>query len=339
MRYVTLGTSGLLVSEIVLGTARFGEGDVDVDRIVGTALDLGINTFDTADIYADSRSEQLLGQAVAHRRDQLVIASKAGMRVGDKEADHGAAMRNCLDHSERWHRGIAPTDQGLSRKHLVSALDASLKRLGTDYVDLYQVHRWDPLTPIDETLATLDDLVHAGKVRYVGCSGFAAWQVVRGLLGSARSGLARWSSVQLPYNLLARDAERELLPACAHEGLGVLVFQLLAGGLLSDRYLDQASEPTPDSRLGSRRSYRQLFWNDTAFTAVRALRAVSEATGRSMSQLALGWVLANPAVSAGLFGVSKPEQLLDVVDVIDHPLTEEELRAVDDAVSTGADGA
>jgi len=176
--------------------------------------------------------------------------------------------------------------------------------------------------------------VRAGKVRYIGCSGFAAWQVVRGLLASATSGRTRWASVQLPYNLLARDAERELLPACAHEGVGVLVFQLLAGGMLSDRYFDGFSEPAPDSRLGSRSSYRQLFWHEQSFAAVRALHDVAASSGRTVSQLALGWVLANPAVSAGLFGVSKPEQVLDVVDVIDRPLSEDEKRTIDDAVTS-----
>src|SRR3954447_15690118 len=190
MQYVTVGSSGLLVSKLVLGTARFGEGDdSDVDEIVGTALDIGMNAFDTADIYGAGRSEELLGRAIAKRRDQVVICSKAGMRVGDVEADHGAMMRGQLDHTERWERGIAPTDQGLSRKHVIAALDASLRRLGTDYIDLYQVHCWDPRTPIGETLSALDDAVHAGKVRYVGCSGFSAWQIYRGLWESQVRGL------------------------------------------------------------------------------------------------------------------------------------------------------
>jgi 1-deoxyxylulose-5-phosphate synthase len=334
VQYVNVGSSGLLVSKVVVGTARFGEtDDSDVDKIVGTALDLGITAFDTADIYVGGRSEELLGRAVASRRDQLVICSKVGMRVGDTEADHGTAFRGMLDHAARWHRGIAPTDQGLSRKHVFSALDASLRRLGTDYIDLYQVHCWDPRTPIGETIGALDDAVRAGKIRYVGCSGFAAWQVYRGLWESEVRGLVRFHSLQAPYNVLNSAAQQELLTACAHENVGVLAFQMLAGGMLSDRYALDSSEPAAGSRLATRASYRRTFWTEDVFTTVKALHEVAKSTGRAVSQLALGRVFANPAIAAGLFGASRPEQLRDAVDVIDRPLTSEEIAAVDDAVA------
>ena len=332
VRYVRVGTSGLKVSELILGAARFGEIDDEVaDRVVGTALDLGITSFDTADAYNGGRSEEVLGKALRSRRDQVVIATKVGLRVGDTEVDHAAAFRGGLDHAERWARGIAPTEHGLSRKHVLAALDASLRRLGTDHIDLYQVHKWDDETPIEETLAALDDAVRAGKVRYVGCSAFAAWQVVRALWASDRAGAPPFVSIQAPYNVVNRSIEADLLPACAAHGVGVLAFQVLAGGILTARF-DRAREPELSTRVGSRGVYKTRYWNDEVFGVVDRLGDVAHRTGRASSHLALGWTLANPVITAVLFGASRPEQLTDVAAVLEKPLDPAEVAEVDTAV-------
>ncbi|HKE77499.1 MAG TPA: aldo/keto reductase, partial [Acidimicrobiales bacterium] len=302
---------------------------------VGTALDLGINAYDTADAYNGGRSEEVLGKALRSRRGQVVLSTKVGLRVGDTEADLAAAFRpGGLDHAERWQRGIAPTEHGLSRKHVIAALDDSLRRLGTDYVDLYQVHRWDDEAPIEETLAALDTLVRAGKVRYVGCSGFAAWQLVRALWAADRTGTTAPVSIQAPYNIVNRSIEADLLPACTEQGVGVLAFQVLAGGILTARF-DRTRDPDGSTRVGSRGVYRMRYWNDGVFDAVDRMREVAERTGRQPSHLALGWALARPAVTAVLFGVSRPEQLTDVAPVLDKPLDAGELAELD-PVATGA---
>jgi aryl-alcohol dehydrogenase-like predicted oxidoreductase len=324
------------VSEVVLGTARFGElGDSGAcERIVARALDLGISTFDTADAYNRGQSEVELGRAVAARRDQVVLCTKVGLRVGDDDVAHAAPFGpGGLDHASRWKAGIAPTDRGLSRKHVIAAAEASLRRLGTDYIDLYQVHRWDPGVPIEETLAALNDLVHGGKVRYVGCSGFASYQLYRALWSCELHHLTRPISLQVPYSLLSAEAERELLPACVAEGVGVLAFSVVAAGLLSGRYTEE-SEPTPGSRLGSRQVFRDRYWRPEAFRLLDRLRAVAQETDRTVPQLATGAVLAHPAVSAVVFGVSEPDQLVDPCDVVEHPLTDEELRSIEEARAT-----
>jgi 1-deoxyxylulose-5-phosphate synthase len=322
VRYRQLGRTGLKISELVLGAARFGEIDHETaNRIIGTALDLGISTFDTADTYNNGASEWQLGPIIRPHRDRIVLCSKVGLRVGDTEAD----LTRPMDHAERWRRGIAPTDSGLSRKHIMSALKDSLSRLGTDYIDLYQVHRFDPETPIEETVSALDDLVHAGLVRYIGCSGFAAAQLAQALDISDEQHLSRFASVQATYSLVSRNVEAELAPLCVERGVGILAFGVVAGGMLTGRYLDQANEPGPETRLGSRQVFKRIYWTDQNFATVSRLRAVAEKTGRSPSELAAGWVAAQPGVGGVLLGISKPEQLTDVANVFENPLSDEEL--------------
>lgn len=330
VHYSNLGRTGLKVSQLILGAARFGEltGGNTADAIVGAALDAGITTFDTADIYNGGRSEEELGRALKKRREAVVLCTKVGMRVGDTEVDHAAAFRpGGLDHAARWRHGISPNDQGLSRVHLLAAIDASLGRLGTDYIDVYQVHKWDDDTPIEETLSALDDLVRFGKVRYIGCSAFAAWQLYRALWTSDIRQFERFACIQAGYNVLSRDHDRELFPACVAESVSVLAFQVLAGGMLSGRY-ERDAEPASTSRLGSRQVYRARYWAPAVFDAVDRLKAVAEQSGRSMAQLAIGFALAQPAVTAVLFGVSAPEQVAAVVDVVDRPLDVDEVEAV-----------
>jgi 1-deoxyxylulose-5-phosphate synthase len=329
MDYPRLGSSGLKVSSLVLGAARFGEIDDDLAaRVVDAAIDLGVSSFDTADIYNAGTSEEQLGRAIRRHRDRIVLCTKVGMRVGDTEADFAKSE---LDHAERWKRGIAPTDQGLSRKHVTQAVHDSLRRLGTDYIDLYQVHRFDSDTPIEETVETLDDLVHDGLVRYVGCSGFAAQQLAAAL--DSASGGTRFVSIQSTYSLVSRHAEQELLPLCREREVGVLAFGAVAGGMLTGRYTPQ-EEPRADTRLGSRQVFKRIYFTEAVFEVVERLKAVADATGRTVSQLAVGWVGAQPGVTSVLLGISRPEQLHDVIDVFERPLSPEELQLVE-AATTG----
>jgi aryl-alcohol dehydrogenase-like predicted oxidoreductase len=322
MRYSRLGATGLKVSALAFGTARLGEIDDSLaDRLVGAAIDAGISTFDTADAYNAGASETQLGPLLAPHRDRVVLCTKVGLRVGGTEAEFATPGR---DDAERWRAGAGPNDDGLSRKHIMSAIDASLRRLQTDYVDLYQVHRFDPETPIEETMNTLDDLVRAGKVRYVGCSGFAAAQLAEARLVSEQRGLARFASVQSVYSLVVRHCEEDLLPLAAELGVGVLAFGVLAGGMLAGRY-HPGDEPAPDTRLGSRQTFKRMYLTDRNFGLVDRLRVLGDEAGRSPAQLAAGWVAAQPGVTSVLAGLSDLEQLRDVVDVFERPLTPEDV--------------
>jgi aryl-alcohol dehydrogenase-like predicted oxidoreductase len=223
MDYRQLGRSGLRVSALTLGTMTFGAagkfasiGTTDLDtarRQIDMCLDSGVNLIDTADVYSEGASEEIVGQALAGRRDRVLLATKARMAMGD-----------------------GPNDAGLSRHHLIRACEASLRRLGTDHIDLYQVHEWDGVTPMEETLGALDDLRRAGKIRYAGCSNFSGWQMSKALGVSERLGLVRYASQQVYYSLQSRDAEYEIVPACIDQGVGILVWSPLAGGLLSGKY-------------------------------------------------------------------------------------------------------
>ena len=332
MKYKTLGSSGLTISEFVLGAATFGEltDSRAVDRMVGVALEQGVTTFDTGDAYAEGRSEELLGRALASRRDRVVVCTKVGLRVGDGESDHAVGLRSGYDHAARWGRGVSPNDQGMSRLHIASAVDASLRRLGTDHIDLYQVHRWDPEVPLEETLGALDDLVRAGKIRYAGCSSYTGWQVIRSLWTSESRRLTRFVSTQVAYNLLVRDPERELLPACSDGGVGVLAFQPLAGGMLTGRY-DENAGPEPGSRIAVRSTYRARYWNPQTFAYVERLRAIAAASGRTVPELAVGWLLANPRVTAVLVGAERPEEVEQNLRVVARPLEAAELEAIENA--------
>src|SRR3989441_1523892 len=266
----------------------------------------GITFLDTADVYplggtfeTVGRTEEILGRWLRGRRDDFVVATKCSGAMSSKPWDHGA-----------------------SRKHILDAIEGSLRRLGTDYVDLYQIHHPDPSTPMDESLRALDDIVRAGKARYVGCSNYFAYQIARALGRSEHLGLARFECVQPRYNLLFRQVERELFPLCAEEGLGVIPYNPIAGGLLSGKHRREAG-PLAGTRFthptaGAR--YRDRYWRDRELETVEALRPLAAEAGMSMAQMAVAWVLENPVVTAPIVGASRPEQLDDVLAALDKGL-------------------
>lgn len=307
MNYRYLGRSGLLVSRICLGTMTFGMKDWGCDqdsagRIVDEFVDAGGNFFDTADMYSAGVSEEMLGRAIAqHSRDDLVLATKCWFRMGE-----------------------GPNAKGASRKHVIEAVDASLKRLNTDYIDLYQIHGPDWFTPFEETLRSLDDLVRQGKVRYVGCSNFFAWQIVKANAISERLGLERFVSGQYLYNLVRRDIEREILPACADQGLGMLCWSPLASGFLSGRYARDAELPS-----GSRISYRKeidipRYFSDAAFDIIDELKKMAQETGKVPSQLALAWLLYDRRVTSVIIGPRTVDHVLDGLQVAEWNMTAEQ---------------
>jgi aryl-alcohol dehydrogenase (NADP+) len=308
MRHVRLGRTGLAVSRLCLGTMTFGlQCDEPASiAILDRAAAGGITFLDTADVYplggsleTVGRSEEILGRWLAGKRHDFVVATKC----------YGVTS----------HR---PWDRGSSRKHVLDAIEGSLRRLRTDYVDLYQLHHPDPETPLDESLRALDDVVRAGKARYVGCSNFFAYQVARALGRSELLGLARLDSVQPRYNLLFRQIERELLPLCQEEGIGVIPYNPLAGGFLSGKHRREAG-PTAGTRftLGTAaRRYQDRYWHEREFATVDALRPLAAEAGASMTRLAVGWVLAQPAVTAPIVGASRPEQLDDVLAAVEKGL-------------------
>jgi aryl-alcohol dehydrogenase (NADP+) len=308
MDHTTLGRTGLSVSRLCLGTMTFG---VQCDEATSTAIldraaDGGIDFIDTADIYplggdltTVGRTEEILGRWLEGKRDRFVVATKC----------YGPT-------------GPAPFDSGNSRKHIMSAIDASLRRLGTDYVDLYQVHFDDPTTPLDETLGAFDDLVHQGKVRYVGCSNFLAYRLARAVGRSEVLGLVRFETLQPRYNLLFRQIERELLALCAEENIGVIPYNPIAGGMLTGKHAG-ATAPTEGGRftLGNAANiYQERYWHDRAFETVSALQSVAEEAGTTLTTLAVAWVLANPTVTAPIVGASRPEQLAASLAAVDFTL-------------------
>jgi aryl-alcohol dehydrogenase (NADP+) len=266
----------------------------------------GITFLDAADVYplggsleTVGRTEEILGRWLEGRRHDVVIATKCSGAMSSK-----------------------PWDRGASRKHILDAVEGSLRRLRTDYVDLYQIHHPDPQTPMDETLRALDDVVRAGKARYVGCSNYHAYQVARALGRSEALGLARFDSVQPRYNLLFRQIERELLPLCGEEGIGVIPYNPLAGGFLSGKHRRDVG-PTAGTRftLGSAAGrYQERYWHEREFATVEALRPLAAAAGMSMAQMAVAWVLAHPAITSAIVGASRPDQLDDVLAAVDKEL-------------------
>ena len=308
MRHVRLGRTGLQVSRICLGTMTFGlqcEEPMAV-AILDRAAAGGVTFLDAADVYpvggsldTVGRTEEILGRWLAGRRHDFVLATKCAGVMGAR-----------------------PWDRGLSRKHILDAIDASLRRLRTDYVDLYQLHSPDRETPLDETLRALDDVVRAGKARYVGCSNFLAYQVARAVGRSEAQGLVRFDSVQPRYNLLFRQIERELLPLCREEGIGVIPYNPLAGGFLSGKHRRETG-PTPGTRftLGSAaKRYQDRYWHEREFATVEAMRPLAAEAGISLTRMAVAWVLAHPAVTAPIVGASRPEQLDDVLPAVDKDL-------------------
>jgi aryl-alcohol dehydrogenase (NADP+) len=317
MDHVRLGRTGLQVSSLCLGTMTFGlQCDEPTSiTIMDAAFDGGITFFDAADVYplgggleTVGRTEEIIGRWLPGKRDDIVLATKC-----------------------RGAMGPNPWQQGNSRKHILDAVEGSLRRLQTDYIDLYQLHGTDPETPIDETLGALDDLVRAGKVRYVGCSNFLAYQVARAVGRSEALGVARFDSVQPRYNLLFRQIERELLPLCGEENIGVIPYNPIAGGMLSGKH--RAGSPTEGTRftLGSAAgTYQGRYWNDEAFDTVEKLRPLADEAGMSLVQLAVAWVLANPAVTAPIVGASRPEQLADSIKAAESSLSADLLERLDE---------
>lgn len=317
MRYKTLGGTGLLVSEICLGTMTFGGrggfwpaiGNLDqasADAIVARALDAGINFVDTADVYSEGLSEEITGRAIANsgrRRSDVVLATKAFGAVGS-----------------------GPNDRGASRGHIMDAIKASLKRLGTDYVDLYQIHALDAVTPIEETVRALDDLVRQGHVRYVGVSNWSAWTLMKALGIADRQGWARPVTLQAYYTIAGRDLEREIAPLLQAEKLGLMVWSPLAGGLLSGKYDRDGNGPA-----GSRRASFDFppVERDRAFACIDAMREVAAAHGVSVARVALAWVLQRPFVMSVIIGAKTVEQLDDNLAATEITLTPEELATLD----------
>jgi aryl-alcohol dehydrogenase-like predicted oxidoreductase len=314
MKIRRMGQTGLKVSEVCLGTMTFANqcDEPTSFAILDRAADAGVTFIDTADCYpvpptpeTAGRSEEVLGKWLAGRRDRFVLATKCRIRVG-----HG------------------PNDEGLSRRHILRAAEASLRRLRTDYIDLYQSHGPDPDTPLEESLRAFDDLVRQGKVRYVGCSNYPAWQVALAVGLSARSGLARFDCVQPRYNLLYREIEAELLPLCRDQGIGVIAYNPLAGGFLSGKY-DTLEEVPPGTRFSLGKTgelYRQRYWHRAQLEAVRQLGQHFGARGKSLVSVAVGWVLSRPGVTSAIIGASRPEQLADSLAGVHVNLDDEDLE-------------
>jgi aryl-alcohol dehydrogenase-like predicted oxidoreductase len=307
-------------------------------EIMHTALDAGVNFIDTADMYVNGVTEEIVGKAIKGKRDQIVLASKGGhvRKLGNKWGEQRDSGPIDLARPKPFHpwpgqTDAGPNDMGLSRKHLMQAVEGSLKRLGTDYLDIYYAHMPDYDTPLEETLRAMDDLVHQGKVRYLACSNFRAFQLCKALWLSDKYNLARWDCIQPPYNLLTRDIEYELLPLCAEEGVGVCVFSPMAAGFLSGKY-DQRTDPIEGARFSlAHQGYRYNlpYWNENNFAAVEEIGKIAEAHGQRLPQFALAWVLSNPAITSVVCGATSIEQLQQNMVAAEITLSQEALDACD----------
>ncbi len=316
MKMRFLGSTGLKVSALCLGTMTFGGRGYwqaiggleqpEADKLVGMALDGGINFFDTADVYSEGRSEELLGQALGARRPQVILATKVRGRMGE-----------------------GPNDVGLSRHHIIEACEASLQRLGTDYIDLYQVHSFDPHTPLEESLRALDDLVRQGKVRYIGASNFAGWQLMKALAISEKQGLEQFVTLQAYYSLVGRDLEHELVPLCLDQGLGILVWSPLAGGFLTGKYRRGQSRPEGARRSDPEKQFLQ-FDEERGFTIVEALDQIARKHQATVAQAALSYLLAKPGITSVIVGARRPEQLADTLQTTEWEMSPEEIASLDE---------
>lgn len=303
MEYRNLGKAGVKVSVIGIGCNQFG-GKVDAagtKAVVQRALEEGINFFDTADVYGNpsGASEEFLGAALEGERERVVIATKVRFKMGDR-----------------------PNDVGSSRYHILNGAEASLRRLRTDHIDLYQIHAWDESVPIQETLRALDDLVRAGKVRYIGASQFSAWQLAHSNLLAELSGWEQFVTIQTHYNLLERDAERELVPFCAWAGVGILPYFPLAGGLLTGKYT--RGEPPPAGSRGEFSQYVKNRLTDATFDKLDKLRAFADSQGRTLHDLAFSWLLHRKEIPSVIAGATTPEQVSENAKKIVWKLSEGE---------------
>jgi aryl-alcohol dehydrogenase-like predicted oxidoreductase len=323
VQHTKLGRTGLRVSRLCLGTMTFG-GQCDEARshaILDAAAEGGIDFLDTADVYpmgggpaTAGRTEQIVGSWLKGKRQQFIVATKCAGQVGPQ-----------------------PWDRGMSRKHILDAIDASLRRLGTDYVDLYQLHSFDPQTPIDEALEALDAVVRQGKARYIGVSNWLAYRVARALGRSEVKNLSRIDSVQPRYNLLFRAFERDLLPLCEEEAIAVIPYNPIAGGLLSGKH-DGTAPPLEGTRFSLRNGgtrYQARYWHEQEFATIESLRTVARDAGMSLATLAVAWVLSNPAITSPIVGASRPEQLADSLAAAEMNGLPHELKARLDELTHG----
>lgn len=316
MKYRNLGNSGLIVSELALGTMQFGQkmnmGNLDqkqTDELVGFALDQGINFIDTADVYSLGQSEEFVGNAIKGKRDELVIATKCRLPMSDNFNRSGATRVNIM-------RGV----------------ESSLKRLQTDYIDLYQLHGWDSNTPLEETLRAMDDLVRQGKVRYIGFSNYLAWQGATALAEQKRMGLNTFITAQMYYSLVGRGLEDEFISMAEYNNLGILVWSPLAGGFLSGKYERGKAAPA-GTRFGENGNFVP-FEKELGYRVVDALKAVAERHGVSVPRIALAWLLAQPAISSVIVAGRKKEHLADNIAASEVTLTQQDIKELDDASAT-----
>jgi aryl-alcohol dehydrogenase-like predicted oxidoreductase len=318
MEYRYLGASGLKVSALALGTGTFGGrgalfnawGNTQVDearRLVDISLEAGVNLFDTADVYSDGESEAILGAAIAGRRDQVVISTKVTLRTG-----------------------AGPNDVGASRHHLLRAVERSLERLDTDYIDLLQLHHFDAMTPVDQVLSTLDDLVRAGKVRYVGASNFSGWQLMKSLAVADRYGYPRYVANQTYYSLVGRDYEWELMPLGLDQGIGALVWSPLAWGRLTGRITRERPQP-PSRRLQETVQFAPPVEDERLYRVVDALQEISAEADKTVPQIAINWLLQRPTVASVLIGARDEHQLRDNLKATGWSLTREQIAKLDAA--------
>jgi len=309
MRYKTLGKSGLLVSELCLGAMTFGREVSESDSIemIHRFLDQGGNFIDTADVYVDGESERIVGKAIKERRSEVVLATKVRMRVGPH-----------------------PNDFGYSRRRIMEGIDQSLKRLNTDYIDLYQLHVWDHLTPIEETIRTLDDLVSSGKVRYIGCSNFLAWQMMKALSYSDFQNMVRFISIQPQYSLINREMDREILPLCKEENVGIIPWAPIGGGFLTGKY--KRGETPNSGRLsgGVGESSWENRANEKNFAILEAVQEIGQSLDKTPAQVALRWLLQKEEITSPIFGASSLEQYEENMGSIGWELTEEQWNQLDE---------
>ena len=308
MLYRNLGRSGLKVSVIGLGTNQFGgKCDAGTTRnILAAAIDAGVNFIDTADVYQEGRSETNIGSALkSYARDEIIIATKVRHPVGD-----------------------GPNQRGVSRHHILSGVDASLKRLDTDYIDLYQIHTWDPSSPVEETMRALDDLVRWGKVRYIGASNYRSWQLAHANAVAGENGWEQFVSVQPHYHMLERGIEQELVPACKFFGIGILPYFPIAGGFLSGKY--RRGEGAPEGSRGETSKYVQRYMTDENYDRVEKLTAFAAGHGRSLNELAHAWLLATPEISSVITGATRVEHVIANAAAGDWELSADDRSAVDE---------
>lgn len=313
MEYRQLGSSGVRVSVIGMGTNRFGTqvSQAEVNNVLDAATDLGINFIDTADVYTDGRSETTLGNALNGRWDDFVVATKVYFPTGDR-----------------------PNDKGASRYHIMNGVEASLRRLQTDHIDLYQMHRWDDTTPIAETMRVLDDLITSGKVRYIGASAYAAWQLAEANLLAEMRGWSSFVTIQSHYHMLEREVEKEVIPFCQAHNVGFIPYFPLAGGFLTGKY--KRGKDAPAGSRGESSSYVQAYMTDANYTIVEKLTAWAQERKHTMGELAHAWLLAQPQVCSVISGLTKIEHLQSNAQAADWSLTTAEVAEIN-TILTGAE--